>query len=65
MTFNKINGAMLAVAAATLFSAGCATQETTSSETVATVKCAGVNACKGQGACATAQNACARSASFP
>jgi uncharacterized membrane protein len=55
----RISGASLAAATALLFAAGVgqaaegdqATQE-------AQVNCYGINACKGQGSCATATNAC-------
>jgi hypothetical protein len=57
-TVNKSTGIALAIAAAGLFSlAGCAS-EPDSTASAATVHCAGVNACKGQGACKTASNSC-------
>lgn len=52
---SKISGAALATAAALLFGS---VAVTTASAEEAKVKCEGVNACKGQSACATAQNAC-------
>jgi hypothetical protein len=52
---NKISGAAIATAAALLFGS-VATPVVAADE--AKVKCEGVNACKGQGACATAQNSC-------
>ena len=52
---NKISGAAIATAAALLFGS-VATPVSAADE--AKVKCEGVNACKGQGACATAQNSC-------
>lgn len=55
----KLAGAALATAAATLFLSGCATGTgggaTASAEKV---HCMGVNACKGQAFCATANNSC-------
>ena len=63
----KLSGVALASAAATLLLAGCG--GTASTETkmeakvpaakVASVKCSGINSCKGAGACATATSACA------
>jgi Tfp pilus assembly protein PilZ len=51
------SGASLALAAATLFVAGSvvAVSDAQASKKVA---CVGVNACKGKGACKTAENAC-------
>ena len=51
----KITGASLAAAAAAILLAGCASQTAPQS---AEVHCAGINACKGQGACKGASNAC-------
>jgi len=52
---SKISGAAIATAAALLFGSISAP---VSAADEAKVKCEGVNACKGQSACATAQNAC-------
>jgi uncharacterized membrane protein len=54
---NKTVGATLATAAAAMFIAGAAmTGAPTAAK--ADVKCAGINACKGQGSCAGAGNSC-------
>lgn len=54
---NKTVGATLATAAAAMFIAGAAmTGVPTAAK--ADVKCAGINACKGQGSCAGAGNSC-------
>jgi hypothetical protein len=53
----KTSGAAIATAAAMLF--GTLTAVPASAADEATVKCEGVNSCKGKSACATAQNACA------
>jgi len=59
MLQTKTIGAMLAVAAASLFVSGCATQQTAGgTATAANVHCMGVNACAGKGACKSADNAC-------
>lgn len=53
----KTVGATLATAAAAMFIAGAAiTIAPTTAH--ASVKCAGINSCKGTGACASATNAC-------
>ncbi len=53
----KTIGATLATAAAAMFIAGAAmTVAPTAAK--AEVKCAGINACKGQSACASATNSC-------
>jgi hypothetical protein len=52
----KLTGAALASAAAMLFAFAPVTSH---AEESAGVACLGINACKGQGACATADNACA------
>jgi hypothetical protein len=55
---------MIALAAATLFTAACGGKSSSASttpmakENVAAVHCAGINSCKGQSSCKTAQNAC-------
>jgi hypothetical protein len=51
-----ISGASLAAAAALLLVAGCASPQ--KSPQSAEVHCAGINACKGQSACKTANNSC-------
>ncbi len=52
----KINGKMLAFAAASLLVAGCAKMGEASD--VAAGKCHGANACAGQSACQTANSSC-------
>ena len=55
----KLSGVTLASAAATLLVAGMTASTTASaSETVAEVKCSGINSCKGTSACATATSGC-------
>ena len=54
---SKMTGAALAAAAAALFAT--ASTGTAVAADEATVKCAGVNSCKGSGACKTAKNDCA------
>ena len=56
----KARSHVLASAAAALFVAGVAGQALAESDkgSEATVKCEGVNQCKGQSACKTAHNAC-------
>ena len=56
MKFNVISGAAMAAAALSL--AVGSTALTTPASAAAKVMCYGVNACKGQGACKTANNAC-------
>ena len=53
-------GTLIAAAAAALVLAGCASTDSGSAKpaTMAKVHCQGVNACKGHGACKTAENAC-------
>ena len=68
-TASRLSGVALASAAATLLLAGCggksetakAAPEATSEAAakVATIKCSGINSCKGTGACASATHACA------
>jgi len=53
----KAAGLSLAVAAASLFATGCSSTPTSTASTAA-VHCAGLNSCKGQSACKTANNAC-------
>ncbi|MCK5647719.1 MAG: hypothetical protein KAI22_02465 [Gammaproteobacteria bacterium] len=52
-----LSGAAIAAAAAALFATGFTATAVASSEE-ATVKCSGINACKGSSACGTATNAC-------
>lgn len=56
----KMSGSTLALAAAGLLLAGCATEGTMekSAAMEAKVHCAGVNSCKGQTACKSASNEC-------
>jgi uncharacterized membrane protein len=55
----RVSGATLAAAAALLFAAGAShAADTEAGAKQADVKCYGINACKGQGICATATNAC-------
>jgi hypothetical protein len=60
---NFKNGALIAIAAGSLFAAACKKSEEkkldTAGEKTAKVHCMGVNSCKGQSACQTANNACA------
>ena len=56
MIVKPISGAALAAAALTLAVAGAATF--TPASAAGKVMCYGVNACKGQGACKSANNAC-------
>lgn len=58
-TTNSISKLSLAAAAAALFSAAVVPAVHAAEGGSATVKCAGINACKGQSKCATAENACA------
>ena len=56
----KLSGVALASAAATLLLAGVSTSVAVADEAkVATVKCSGINSCKGTSLCATATSACA------
>ena len=58
-TSNGRRGAMLALGAAALILAGCAsTGAKTADASSASVACVGVNSCKGQSDCKTAGNAC-------
>ncbi|XZG70989.1 BufA2 family periplasmic bufferin-type metallophore [Chitinibacteraceae bacterium HSL-7] len=52
---NRVSGATLAAAAAALFAAAPAVH----AEKAEMVKCAGINGCKGQSKCQTAESACA------
>lgn len=52
------SGLLLATAAAALFANGLAVAAEESGAMEAKVHCGGINACKGQSACKTAQNAC-------
>ena len=56
----NVSGALLAVAAATLITTGCANHSGGSSgASTAKVHCNGINECKGHGACATGNHSCA------
>jgi hypothetical protein len=57
MEGKKIAGMAVAAAAAMLFASGCASTGT-GSGSMAKVKCAGVNACKGHGECKSTTNGC-------
>ena len=50
------NGSLIAIGAAALILAGCATHSASSGES--NVACNGVNSCKGTSECKTAKNAC-------
>lgn len=52
----KISGASLATAAAVLLLAGCSSYDKPAQS--AEVQCSGINACKGQSACKTANSSC-------
>jgi hypothetical protein len=56
MRFRNISGVAVATAAAMLFGTGLATAA--DSGTDAKIHCSGVNSCKGQSACKSANNAC-------
>ncbi|ROH84073.1 hypothetical protein ED236_11780 [Pseudomethylobacillus aquaticus] len=51
-------GTMIALGAAALILAGCASTGTNTASTSAKVHCAGLNSCKGTSDCKTAENAC-------
>lgn len=51
-------GTMLAVGAAALILAGCASSGSNTTASAAKVHCAGLNSCKGTSDCKTAENAC-------
>lgn len=53
--FNKRRGIVLATAAASLFFAAPSTH---AAQEEAVIHCVGVNACKGQGRCGTAEHSC-------
>ena len=57
---NVVKGMMIASAVGALFASGTALagDKMEKKASTATVHCGGVNACKGQGACAGADNAC-------
>ena len=57
MRVNK--GMLIASAAAALIMAGALTARADEGKTGGDVHCAGVNACKGQGACGQAEHSCA------
>lgn len=54
----KTVGATLATAAAALFITGAAMTAAPSAAQAESVKCVGVNSCKGHGSCKTASNEC-------
>lgn len=55
----QLTGAALAVGAASMFAfAPAMAADAAPTDATASVKCMGTNACKGQGACKTADNAC-------
>jgi len=54
----KTIGTTLATAAAALFISGAALTAAPTAAQADEVKCMGINACKGQGSCKTAQNDC-------
>jgi uncharacterized membrane protein len=54
----KMTTSALVLATASLFSAGFALADDKPAASEGTVKCGGVNACKGHSACKTATNAC-------
>ena len=56
-SIRKITGATLAATAAAMLMAGAVTL-TSAPASAESVKCQGINACKGQGSCKTASNAC-------
>lgn len=55
---NTGKGALLAVGAAALILAGCASSGSNTASSEAKVHCAGLNSCKGTSDCKTAENAC-------
>lgn len=62
MNRNASTGTLIAASVAALF--GCASNPTPaaapSGTTSASVRCLGVNSCKGQGTCATAEHSCGK-----
>jgi hypothetical protein len=58
MIREAIKGAAVAAAVCSMFASGAARAADKPKEESKTVRCAGVNACKGQGACGGADNAC-------
>ena len=56
---NTLKGAVIASAVASLFAAGAFAGDAPAPAASKGVKCAGVNSCKGTGACAGAKNSCA------
>lgn len=54
----KMTASALVLATASLFATGFALADTQPDASKGTVRCAGVNACKGQSACKTATNGC-------
>ncbi len=58
MTELRTTGVVTAITAAALFAAGALVLSSPSTRADESVKCFGVNACKGQGQCRTTQNQC-------
>jgi uncharacterized membrane protein len=59
MVKEMLKGAVIAAAVGSLFASGAAqAKEKEKKASSSTVRCAGVNECKGQGACHSASNAC-------
>lgn len=58
MERSKLAGLAVAAAAAALFASGCASPGSGSSSMMAKVHCQGVNGCKGQSECASANSSC-------
>jgi uncharacterized membrane protein len=59
MVKEMLKGAVIAAAVGSLFASGAAqAKEKEKKASSSTVKCAGVNECKGQGSCHSASNAC-------
>ncbi len=54
----NVSTSALVLATAALFSSGAALADDKPAITEGTVKCSGINACKGHSACATATNSC-------
>ena len=54
----NLSTSALVLATAALFASGAALAHDKPTTTEGTVKCTGINACKGHSACATATNAC-------
>jgi len=61
-TNHSIKGAVIASAVAALFGCASSNQQAAASPsgTTGSVKCLGINSCKGQGTCATADHSCGK-----